>query len=186
MESKELKLLVANQIRWGSTFLDPRFSRATYPFHYFFETPLLGRPDVARELERLLSPNASGEIVVSLGYERNGDFDESISELTTWRSNDGRPFTGKGMARYREHAAVGTWEGLLVASSSSNNWILFEDPAEPVAVLATQRSLSSFAPDPDLVFDVTRFMEIIDSPSIAFTDDAKRRFRESYAVELHG
>jgi hypothetical protein len=183
MNRSDLKTRVAGLIPWGKTFLDMGFPTADLHFHYFCETPLLARPDVSRELDRLVASLASAEIVVSLGYERDGSFDEAVSEMTTWSAEDGRPFTGVAATRYREWRPRGGWDGLLVATTSNCDWLLVEDPAEPIAVLATRQPLSSLKPDPDLVFDATRLLGLIDSPALGFTDDAKRRLRETYAEE---
>lgn len=184
MEYFELKRRIAKRISWGKTFLDVGFLVGNFDFHYFFETPLLGRPDIARELDRLLVPLTSGQVVVSMGHERDGLFDESASELTTWVVNDGCPFTGEGVARYRKGSHLGALDGVLVASTLNDDWLLAEDPAEPIAVLATRRSLNPELPDPDLVFDASRFLKMMESPAFGFTEEAKRRLRETYGKAL--
>lgn len=184
MDFPELKARIAKRISWEKTFLDVGFLVGRFNFHYFFETPLLGRPDIAHELDRLLVPRSPGQVVVSVGYERDGHFDESAAEFTTWIVKDGRPFSGEGVARYRRYSHLGAWDGLLVATTLEDDWLLVEDPAEPVAVLATRNSLHLAKPDSDLVFDVPRFLGMIDSPAFGFTDEAKRRLRETYGAAL--
>ncbi|MGF6711765.1 hypothetical protein QFZ41_002729 [Luteibacter sp. W1I16] len=180
----ELKRRLAQCIRWGRSFPEGVFSREGLSHHYFFETPILGRHDLAQELERLLVPLASSDIVVSVGYERDGTFDEFYADVTTWISHGAHPFSGAGAKAYRANIPSGAWDGLIVASSLDDHWILFEDPAEPIGVLATRDSLAPSIPDPDLVFEVRRFLELIDAPSLGLTEAARRTFRVTYANEV--
>lgn len=183
MLAPELKMMLAADLRWGSSFLDGNLFRQALPFHYFVETPVLARPDAARELDRVLSM-FSPDSVFSVGYERDGSFDVARADDTSWTVDDGHPFTGNGVREYRRKTDVGLWDGLLIARSRQAQWIFFEDPAEPVAILATSLALAEVSPDDNLIYDVSRLSALIDSAALGFTEVARERFRATYAHEL--
>lgn len=183
MSALESKVALGAELRWDKSFLDADLFRQEFPFHYFIETPLLGRPDAAHELDRTLSMFAEGS-VFSVGYERDGTFDVARADETSWSVDDGQPFTGAGVREYLAKTDVGLWDGLLIARSRGGEWIFFEDPAEPVAILATRAALSQMSPDEDLIFDARRLVELIDSHALGFTEVASERFHAAYAQEL--
>ncbi|HEY4093796.1 MAG TPA: hypothetical protein VGN46_20005 [Luteibacter sp.] len=164
MSAFKLKQELRNAIDWHLTFPDFMFRETSFRFAYFFETPWKGRQDIGAELDRLLIRAAPGDAVVSVEHENDGTFDESRVPVTMWTPHEGELFSARRVREYLESNPI--WPGLTVALEKSQDWALYENPAEPFGVLVTKHSLADLHPDRDTVFDVKRLLELADAPSI--------------------
>jgi hypothetical protein len=176
-DRRKNKAALSRIVDWKKTFPDYVFLEPGFRFAYFFETPWTARSDVGAELDRLLLVNGRGG-TTSVEYNADGSFDPHRASSSIWTDDGDMLFNVKRVAEYRKSDPV--WPGLTVASGDDQAWLLYENPSEPFGILVTKASLAELRPNDEIIFDVVRLKEVIDSSSTDFFPWVTTRLAEAY------
>jgi len=188
---EKIKEQLGALVSWGSRLPDYVFTQKGYPYAYFFESSIIGRPDLLNCLVAVLRRTFNEPVILSVGHDgRNGQFsrNEAASTLLISEEESGDISLFEGCA-FSKYIATHPYAGLTCGTNPSVDWMLFEDPTDLVGVLVARQRIDLNELEVDYVFDLKRFLQLAAAPQLDFSsqfiEDIGRTYGGGWRIVFH-
>lgn len=177
-----VKEYIGSLVSWGHRLPDYVFTRGGYPYVYFFESSITGRPELLSCLATVLLRTFSGPAMFSIAHDgRDGRFSGSDASATLLVCDQGNNFFESAENRaFFDFIAAHPYTGLACGANPFLDWMLFEDPTDLVGVLVANNRIDLSESEIDYIFDFSRFVRLAAAPELDFSDEFIKKIRKAY------
>lgn len=177
------KAKLTELVAWDKQLPDYVFTQRGYPFCYFFESSVTGRRKLLEEIIKVVSTGYNSNACISIAHDaRNGDYDlDQISMTTLIIKSEDDSLLNYDKSRFFEYIAGHPYTGITCGTNETQDWILYDQPAEMVGVIVSKFSIDKLVSNSDYIFSLERFLNFASSPGMGLSYEFLKSIEDHYA-----